>query len=338
MRILITGVPGWLGNRFLELLLTGFETPIAIPAWDIRCLVLDGSDLTVVRKLSAYKNIEIVPGDVTKREDVRRAVKDVDIVFHAAGLIHPRKISDVYTVNKLGTFTMISEACTAGAAKFVYISSNSACGVNRNPPGLMRETDVPRPYMNYGLSKYQAENIVRNFQETGKIQTVILRPCWFYGPNQPRRQSRFFKMIEKGDPILFGNGRNLRSMSYVDNVSLAMALAAVKDEAAGQTYWVADARAYTTLEIYRTVADLLEVKNFRPRFVPGIVSEACFFADSVLQSFGLYQTEIHVAGEMNKNIACSIEKARKELGYAPAVELREGMRRSIEWCRKNNLL
>ena len=57
----------------------------------------------------------------------------------------------------------------------------------------------------------------------------------------------------------------------------------------------------------------------------------------MLQAAGSYITEIHVAGEMNKDIACSIEKARNELGYEPKIELREGMRRSIEWCRNNGI-
>ena len=127
-------------------------------------------------------------------------------------------------------------------------------------------------------------------------------------------------------------------MSYVDNTSQAMILAATKKEAAGQTYWIADARPYTTLEIYQTVAELLEVKNFKPKFLPGFSSEVFLLADKMLQASGKYQTEIHVAGEMNKDIACCIAKAQRELGYAPAVELKEGMKRSIEWCRKVKLL
>jgi nucleoside-diphosphate-sugar epimerase len=145
-------------------------------------------------------------------------------------------------------------------------------------------------------------------------------------------------MIQKGNPVIFGNGLNFRSMSYVDNTAQAMILAATKKEAVGKTYWIADTRPYTTIEIYQTVAELLEVKNFKPRFLPNFSSEVFLMADKVLQGLGKYQTEVHVAGEMNKDIACSIEKARRELGYNPQIELREGMRRSIEWCRKRGLL
>ena len=60
-------------------------------------------------------------------------------------------------------------------------------------------------------------------------------------------------------------------------------------------------------------------------------------ADGMIQAFGLYNKEIHVAGEMDKDIACSIKKAQEELGYRPIVELKEGMRRSIEWCRSNGV-
>jgi nucleoside-diphosphate-sugar epimerase len=79
------------------------------------------------------------------------------------------------------------------------------------------------------------------------------------------------------------------------------------------------------------------VKGFRPRHVPGLVSESCMMADGILQALGLYVKEIHVAGEMNKDIACDIGKARSELGYRPAVGLREGMKRSIEWCKSNGI-
>ena len=338
MRALITGVPGWLGGRFLEILVRGFQGEGQVNDWKLRCLVLPGQDPSFITSLSKEKNIEIVPGDVTKKSTLSDAVKDVDIVFHITGIIHPKKIKDLYSINTLGTLNIISEAHKAGVSRFVHISSNSVGGTNLKRHILLKEEDEPRPYMNYGLSKYYAECIVNNFGRSAKLETVILRPCWFYGPNQPKRQTKFFSMIGKGDPIVFGSGLNFRSMSYVDNTSQAMLLAATKKEASGQTYWIADERPYTTLEIYQTVAELLEVKNFRPKFLPEFSSEVFLLGDKMFQSAGMYQTEIHVAGEMNKDIACSIEKARRELGYDPKVDLREGMKRSIEWCRKVGLL
>jgi nucleoside-diphosphate-sugar epimerase len=330
----LTGIPGWLGGRFLEVLIKGFEDEGPVNDWKIRTLILDKIETAFIDELSEIKKIEKVIGDVTRIETLREAVKGVDIVFHMVGLIHPKKISQLFEVNTLGTQNLVRVSLEAGVKRFIYISSNSAAGINEFSDRLMVEEDKPRPYLNYGLSKYFAERIVRNFQETGKIQTVILRPCWFYGPNQPARQTRFFKMIKRGNPIIFGNGRNLRSMSYVDNTIQGLLLAAENPIANGQTYWIADARPYSTYEIYQTIAELLEVKVFRPRYLPDFFSEFFLFTDKVMQMLGQYVIEIHVAGEMNKNISCSIQKAKKELGYDPKIDLKEGMKRSLDWCRK----
>ncbi len=145
-------------------------------------------------------------------------------------------------------------------------------------------------------------------------------------------------MIQKGNPFLFGDGKTLRSMTYLDNLVQAMLLASEKDCANGQTYWIADERPYSTKEIYQTTADLLGVTNFKPRYLPNLVSEICLSADHLLQAMDLYVKEIHVAGEMNKSIACSIEKAKRELGYNPKIALGEGMRRSIDWCKSKGFL
>ena len=136
---------------------------------------------------------------------------------------------------------------------------------------------------------------------------------------------------------MFGDGENLRSMSYVDNIVQGLTLAESVEKAAGNTYWIADERPYPTIEIYRTVAELLDVQDFSPRYIPGFSCYIAEIADELIQATGFYWTEMHVAGEMNRNIACSIEKAKAELGYKPTIELREGMRRSIEWCRKKGM-
>ncbi len=326
----MTGAPGWLGTRFVEALTRGFDGQ-APSGKDrrVRCLVLDGVEATALERLGA----EVVRGDVRDLDSLKRCLDGMESVFHLAGVIHPGRPRELFAVNTRGTENVLTAAIAAGAKRFIYVSSNAVGGIRRWRR-IMAESEPDRPYMSYGKSKWLAEQSLKRAHERGQIEAVILRPCWFYGPGQPARQTRFFKMIKAGNPIVFGDGRNLRSMSYLDNTVQALQLAEVAPRAAGQLYWIADERPYSTLEIYETVARLLDVKQFKPRFVPGLVSELCMYADAVFQALGFYQTEIHVAGEMNKDIACLITKAKQELGYRPQVELEEGMRRSIRWCRQ----
>jgi nucleoside-diphosphate-sugar epimerase len=176
-----------------------------------------------------------------------------------------------------------------------------------------------------------------------RIQTVIIRAPWFYGPNQPPRQTLFFSMIRDGKMPIVGDGQNLRSMAYVDNLCQGLMLAAETESAAGRIYWIADKRPYSMNEIVDTVERLLETEfgqecaHKRTR-LPGVASEVAWLADKSLQALGIYNQKIHVLSEMNKTIACSVALAEKELGYIPAIELEEGMRRSIQWIQARGLL
>src|SRR5206468_3377962 len=112
------------------------------------------------------------------------------------------------------------------------------------------------PYMGYGRSKMQMELAVKD--RAGKIETVVIRAPWFYGPNQPPRQTLFFQMIRDGKAPIVGSGRNLRSMAYVDNLCQGLLLAASSERAVGETFWIADRRPYSMNEIVDTVERLLE--------------------------------------------------------------------------------
>lgn len=325
LKILVTGVPGWLGTRLVEILSENGR--------DVRCLVLNGQDVSVLKKLG----VEIFFGDIRDKSSLKDPLKGVETIFHCAGIIHPRRVKDFYQINRDGTRNLLSAAVEVNAKRFIYISSNSPAGTNKDRNKLLTEKDIDNPYKHYGKSKHQAEQLVKRFQAAGKIETVIIRPCWYYGPGQPHRQTRLFKMVKSGTPLLFGDGKNLRSMSYVDNVVQGLLLAESKSIANGQTYWIADKRPYETIEIYQTIADLLGVK-INPRFLPGIASNMCELIDDMIQSTGFYSVNFHIAGEIAKDIACSIKKAEKELGYNPKIDLREGMRKSMEWCLENSLL
>jgi len=245
-------------------------------------------------------------------------------------------------VNVDGTRHLLRFAEEAGVRRAVVVSSNSPFGFNPSPHHLFDEHSPYNPYMGYGRSKQQMELLVSEAHERGNLETVIIRPPWFYGPHQPLRQTLFFKMIKDGRFPILGDGTQKRSLAYIDNVCQGLLLAATVQRANGETYWIADERPYTIREIIETVEQVLEqefgvpCKKQRVR-LPKVTGELARLLDGTLQRLGLYNQKIHVLSEMGKTIACSIEKAKRDLGYAPAVSLRDGMLASIRWCLENGL-
>ena len=340
--VLVTGAAGWLGSRLVESLVRGLpeHDELKLPPSDlrIRLLLLPGQDAAPLKKIS--NRIEVVTGDVRNGDDCAKFCADAKgaILFHTAGIIHPKKVSDFYAINRDGTTKLLDAAIKSGVKRAVIVSSNSPCGCNPHPDHLFDELSPFNPYMNYGRSKMEMELAVR--ERADKIETVLIRAPWFYGPNQPPRQTLFFQMVRDGKGPIVGSGNNLRSMAYVDNLCQGLILAAIRECAAGQVYWIADKRPYSMNEIMDTIERLLEkefgytCKHKRMK-LPGFASEVAWLADKTLQALGIYHQKIHVLSEMNKTIACSVARAEKELGYQPTVALEEGMRRSLRWCAEN---
>lgn len=324
----VTGANGWLGLNLVEALREAGR------AGSTRALILTGTPPELIRQISP--EVEIRQCDITRRPTLDGLFENAYTVFHCAGIIHAPRTGRLFRINTLGTKNILDAATAQGARRIVHISSNSVAGFNA-ADALFTEDMPCRPYKKYGRSKYLAELAVKEAQSAGKIETVILRPCWYYGKYQPERQTTFFRMIKGGRPAMFGSGQNLRSVTSIANLLGAMLLAEESPRAVGQTYWIADEQPYTTSQIYETVAKVLGVEDFRPRHLPNIASALCRVADGVLQFFTLYHSKVHVGGEMNRNIACSVEKAVRELGYRPSVTLEDSVRLSVEWCRQNGI-
>ncbi|HUI81813.1 MAG TPA: NAD(P)-dependent oxidoreductase [Bryobacteraceae bacterium] len=338
---LITGSTGWLGKRLARLVAgRDFDHDALqdLPSnLRLRCLVLPGQSAAELTGLGPH--VEVMSGDLREPADCARFVEGAEgaYLFHTAGIIHPRRVADFYRINVDGTRNVLEAAEKAGLRRAVVVSSNSPIGCNPHPDHLFDESSPYHPYMNYGRSKVRMEAAVKEVESRGRLETAIIRPPWFYGPDQPPRQTQFFSMIRQGKAPIVGSGNNLRSMGYVDNLCQGLMLAALTEKARGQVYWIADRRPYSLNEIVDTVERLLadefklSVKYKRMR-LPGVASEIAWLADKTIQGLGLYQTQIHVLSEMNKTIACSVAKAERELGYRPTIALEEGMRRSIAWC------
>jgi nucleoside-diphosphate-sugar epimerase len=330
--VLITGAAGWLGTNLLHALAAAQGSNGELRA---RCLVLPGEHVSAPPGL----RVEEVAGNVGDAPSLSTFCGRADqgTLFHLAGIIHPSRVKDFYTINYEGTVNMVNAARAAGVRRAVVISSNSPFGANPSPTHVFDERSPYHPYLNYGRSKMLMEQAVLAANEPGRFETVILRPPWYYGPYQPPRQTLFFQMVRKGGVPMFGGGENRRSMAYTGNVVDAMLLAANVPAAAGQAYWVGDVRPYPMHEVVETIERLLSNEFGRPckgrqMTLPHAAAATARTVDAAMQSVGLYHSKIHVLGEMDETIACSVEKAQRELGYAPAVALEEGMRRSIRWC------
>jgi nucleoside-diphosphate-sugar epimerase len=323
----VTGANGWLGLNLLEALRDAGR------AEGTRALVLRGTPVQPVKDISAA--FDIRECDICDAETLKDAFRDAHTVFHCAGIIHAGRTGRLFSINTLGTRNVLDASASQGARRIIHISSNSVMGFNTSRDALFTEEMPCTPYKKYGRSKYLAELAVQGAQAAGRIETVILRPCWYYGKYQPERQNTFFRMIKGGRPPVFGSGENLRSITCIPNLVDAMMLVEESDKAAGETYWIADEEPYTINRVYETIARALEVKDFAPKHLPNFASAMCRVADGMFQLFGIYNSKVHVAGEMNRNIACSIEKAKRELGYKPKMALEECVRISVEWCRQS---
>jgi nucleoside-diphosphate-sugar epimerase len=340
---IVTGAAGWLGTALMHAL-----TDPASP-WHrggvIRALVtnrVEGDRLRALGK-DGGTVVEPVVGDVTdprSLEPLADGLTGAVDVIHTAGVIHPRTVADFEAVNARGTRNVMALAERAGVRRVVHVSSNSPFGTNAHPGDRFRNDEPYHPYYGYGRSKMHAELAVLDAVARG-LDAVMVRPPWFYGPHQPPRQTTFFKMVRAGRFPIIGRGDQARSMAYVDNLVQGVVRAELVPTAPGLGWWVADARPYSITEIVETVGRALTDEGFtvKPNSVkvPAIVGRVAETADSLIQRAGRYHQQIHVLGEMDKNIACDISAARRELGYAPAVELYEGMRRSIRWCVEQGL-
>ncbi|MGQ0831522.1 MAG: NAD-dependent epimerase/dehydratase family protein [Microthrixaceae bacterium] len=327
--IVITGAGGWLGQNLVRAVLSDRRA--------VRCLVQTEQEAALLSLASPV--VQAVVGDVRDPTALDRLFDGMSgaTVVHAAAIIHPlRRVQEIHDVNVGGTQLALDRARRFGSGRFVHISSNSPFGANPTPEDRFTESSPFNPYMAYGRSKADAETLVAAAWARGDVQTVVLRPPWFYGPHQPERQTQWFRAVRRGRFPLIGDGSNRRSMVFTGNLVHAVERAEVSAPALGKAYWIADGEPLEMRSIIGTVrealvAEGLTVSGGQPRLprLAGVVAERL---DGVLQARGRYVQALHVLGELKDTIACDIGLARRELAYHPPTTLLDGMRDSIRWC------
>jgi UDP-glucose 4-epimerase len=306
---LVTGGGGFIGSHLVDRLL---ELGHAVRVLDN---FSTGHRANLRRTLA---HIELIEGDLRDPDTVRRAMQSAEIVLHQGALPSvPRSVNDPRTsnaVNVEGTLNVLLAARDAGVRRVVVASSSSVYGDTPTLPKV--ETMPPTPRSPYAISKLAAEQYTCAFAPLYGLETVALRYFNVFGPRQdPTSQyagviALFCTAALHGRPYtLQGDGLQSRDFTYVDNAVQANILAATAPDVAGQVFNIACGQRITLLDMVailnRLIGRDLPIEYGPPR-----------------------------AGDVRHSLA-DIGRAQQLLGYAPAVDVAEGLARTLAWYREN---
>ncbi len=304
MKCLVTGAAGFIGSRLCARLVT------------------DGHDVVGFDNLSdgSMKNLEDVDGvdfherDLRDEDALNKAAAGCEVIFHQAAMRSvPRsmKLPGATTdVNVRGTLNVLL-AAHRNSARVVSASSSSVYGEQNEFP--LRENMTPSPLSPYAASKLAGEVYCRTWTKAFGVPTVSLRYFNVYGPAQDPANEyaavmpRFVLACLTGEhPTIHGDGRQARDFTYIDDAVEANILAARAEAASGLALNVGGGREPTSVNQLLSV--IAELTGTRPEPV---------------------HTDPR-PGDVRLTDA-DVSLAQRSIGYEPQVDIREGLRRSVEW-------
>ncbi len=308
-QFLVTGGAGFIGSHIA------------------RRLVSQGAEVTIVDNFSTgsernlddlSSNCTILEGDLCEFPLVQDAVEGMEVVFHQAALPSvPRSVEDPlasHAANVDGTLNLLRACQLGGVRRVVYASSSSVYGDLEQLPKV--ESQPPAPISPYAADKLSGEYYCSVFHRVYGLETVALRYFNVFGPRQSPNSPyaavipRFIQaLLQNESPTIYGDGKQSRDFTYVDNVVDANLLAAFSPGAKGEIMNLACGEATTLLELLKILQQLtghsIAPKMAEPR-----------------------------SGDVRHSRA-DITKAQQILNYAPKVSLADGLERTVKWYREH---
>lgn len=305
MKALVTGGAGFIGSNLT------------------RALVAGGHSVRVLDNLMTGKSenldgvaCDVVEGSVEDLDLLHAASEGIEVVFHQAALPSVKRSVDdpirTHQVNATGTLNVLLAAREAGVRRVVYASSSSAYG---DTPVLPKREDMPTsPQSPYAVSKLTGEQYCRVFTRVYGLETVSLRYFNVFGPRQdPTNQYAaviplfITAFLNRSRPTVFGDGKQTRDFTFIDNVVNANLLAATSGpRSSGETFNVACGERIDLNELLRITAELIGVDDCDANYIDPR------------------------PGDIRDSLA-AIDKSADLLGYKPTIDLTEGLRRTIAW-------
>ncbi len=311
-KMIVTGGAGFIGSNLAEYLLErGYSVTIVDNFSNGREENLAGWFA------SASSRAALVRADINDTEIMREAFRGARFVFHQAAIPSvPRSIADpqaTHASNLSGTLSVLVAARDAGVKRVVVASSSSIYGDDEGLPKI--ENRVGRPLSPYALSKIVCEEYCRLFHKHYGLETVCLRYFNVFGPRQDPKSEyaavipRFVtRILMDQPPTIYGDGEQTRDFTFVTNVLDANWVAATHPKAAGDVFNIGCGEQTSLNRLFAVLSGIAGAK-LKPDYQPAR------------------------AGDVRHSVA-DIGKAKRLLEYSPAVSLQEGLRRVLNWYRR----
>ena len=329
-RILVTGATGMVGSHVAE-----------------RAQGLGMRTRVVVRKPEAAAwladaGVEVVAGDMTDAGSLAAALDGVTVVVHCAAKVGDwGPVEDYRDVNVRGLETLIDAACATGMLKrFVHISSLGVYeardhhGTDESEPPCRVGID------GYTLTKVESEDLAVSRYDRETFPLVVLRPGFVYGPRDGAVLPRLLGRLSSGGFKYLGSGEQLLNNVYIDNLVDAVFLAISRDDVLGEIFNITDERLVTKRDFIGAIARGAGPPEPTKSVPLGVAKVLARLMEGTWKLLGKQEAPLLSAARikfLGLNLDFDIGKARRELGYAPAVDFTEGIARTIEWGRETGL-
>jgi len=326
---LITGATGLLGSHIAEHLRARGER--------VRALVRRHSDTTFLQQIG----VELAVGDLNEPASLPRAFANADVVYHCAARVGDWGPWRAFQREVIDATANLLDACrAAGVGRVLHVSSIIVYGHPHLRDGCFSEDEPLGQNLwvwdYYCRAKVRAEELCRQYP--GDL--TIVRPSWIYGPRDRTTLPRVLKALDAGRVAVIGRGDNLLNVVYAGDVAEGAILAANHPRAKGQAYNLSSEGEITQSDFLDLLADELG----RPRIRGHVSYPFAYWGGFVSEVIGRlirmhrppHLTRYAVA-LIGRSTRFSIAKAREQLGWQPRVGIREGIRCTLDWYRKECL-
>jgi dihydroflavonol-4-reductase len=327
VRVLVTGATGFTGGHLARALAARGDSVSAL-------VRTEGPAASAL----AQAGITLVMGDLRDSQALAAATGGVDVVYHVAAMYRQAGLGDeVYrAVNAVAVGDVVEAAARGGVRRVVHCSTVGVHGDIAHPPA---SEDAPlQPGDIYQVTKLEGEELARDAGARLGVEVTIVRPTGIYGPGD-RRLLKLFGGIARRRWFTLGSGEIYYHLTFIDDLVDGFRLCGMHPAAANRTYILAGAEVTTLNELVALVAEVAGVPTptrhlpVWPFWTAGAVCEAICGPLGIEPPIFRRRVDF-----FTKSRAFDITRARTEIGFAPRVGLREGIRRTLSWYRTEGWL